>query len=136
MNMKVLIPTLLAGLVVLVLVLTYQRNQAQHALMTTTQLLDQLQGTKNTAASKEKANAVIAKVRKHMDIAATPEPTVATIVDVKKLQEKNAFYKNAENGDFLIVTSTRAILYSESKDVIIDVAPVQIQPSSSASSKK
>ncbi|MBT4119868.1 MAG: hypothetical protein HOE29_03035, partial [Candidatus Peribacter sp.] len=63
-----------------------------------------------------------------MDIPEDIEPTVATIVDVEILKEKNPFYAKAENGDHLIVTPTRAILYSSKTKKIIDVVPVQLEP--------
>ena len=34
----------------------------------------------------------------------------------------------AENGDHLVVTPERAILYDPDEDVILDVVPVQVQP--------
>ena len=54
------------------------------------------------------------------------EPTVASIVDVAKLQQ-NLFYAKAQNGDYLIVTTTRANLYREEDNIILDVVPVQIE---------
>ena len=80
----------------------------------------------NTTAQLERAKEIIAKVKKHMVIDTTTEPTVANIVDVETLRKRSDFYKNAEKGDFLIVTPTRAILYSEKKDTIIDVIPIQL----------
>ncbi len=88
---------------------------------------EQLQ-TGNNPQNVAKAKEIIEKVRKHMEIPMDPEPTVATIVDVNALKSKNDFYKSAKNGDYLIVTTTRAILYDPDKDMIIDVVPVQLQP--------
>ncbi len=56
------------------------------------------------------------------------DPTVATIVDVDALRKTNTFYAKAENGDTLVVTADRAILYDPKKKIILDVVPVQIQP--------
>ncbi len=58
------------------------------------------------------------------------DPTVATIINAESLKSRNPFYERAENGDHLIVTPTRAVLYDPDKDIILDVIPVQIQPSS------
>ena len=92
---------------------------------------------------QEEAQKVLEKVSKLYALPAQPEPTVATIVDVETLRQKNAFYDRAKNGDLLIVTSDRAILYDPVKNVIVDVVPIQIQAAasspaaqSSASSKK
>jgi len=56
---------------------------------------------------------------------------------VDQLRETNVFYQKAENGDFLVVTPTRAVLFREDSDgdgeadrgIILDVVPVQIDES-------
>ncbi len=125
MKAKTLLPVLLIVLVVLVVVLDTQRRKAQTELKNLTVRLEQLQG--NNAANQEKARTVVERVQKLMDIDVSVEPTVATIVDVERLREQNPFYDKAENGDFLIVTPTRAILYREEENIILDVVPVQIE---------
>lgn len=125
MKAKTLFPILLIALVVLAVVLDTQRRKAQTELKNLTVRLEQLQG--NNAANQEKAKTVVERVKKLMDIDTSVEPTVATIVDVEKLREQNPFYNKAENGDFLIVTPTRAILYREEDNIILDVVPVQIE---------
>lgn len=124
MRFKKLVPLLLIVLVALVVVLDQQRREAQAEVQQLSLKLGQ-QG--NTSQNQEQANEIIAKVKQHMDLDTSVQPTVATIVDVNKLRQQNAFYNKAQNGDFLIVTPTRAILYDEQKDVVIDVVPVQIQ---------
>lgn len=125
MKTRILIPVALIALVALVIILDGQRRQAQKELKSLSVKMEQLQG--NSKENQERAREIVAKVKAHMEIDTSVEPTVATIIDVKKLQEKNAFYNKAKNGDFLIVTPTRAILYDAAKDVIIDVVPVQIE---------
>ncbi|MBI5357887.1 hypothetical protein HZB74_03515 [Candidatus Saccharibacteria bacterium] len=55
------------------------------------------------------------------------EPTIATVQDVSKLQNQ-AFFKNAQNGDKVLIYSQakKAILYRPSTDKIIEVGPVNI----------
>lgn len=125
MRLKALLPVLLIVLVVLVVVLDTQRRSAQRELKNLTVRLEQLQG--NNQANQEKAKQIVERVKLIMDIDTSVEPTVATIVDVKKLQEQNPFYNKADNGDYLIVTQTRAILYREATNKILDVVPVQIE---------
>lgn len=125
MKIKALLPVLLIALVVLVVVLDTQRRSAQKELKNLTVRLEQLQG--NNEENQEKALQVVEKVKLLIDIDTTVEPTVATIVDVEKLQEQNPFYEKAVNGDYLIVTPTRAILYREEDNIILDVVPVQIE---------
>lgn len=125
MKIKALLPILLIVLVLLVIVLDTQRRSAQKELKNLTVRLEQLQG--NNEENQEKAREVVEQVKEIMDIDTSVEPTVATIVDVQKLREQNPFYNKAENGDYLIVTPTRAILYRESDNKILDVVPVQIE---------
>lgn len=125
MKFKALLPVLLIVLVVLIVVLDTQRRSAQKELKNLTVRLEQLQG--NSQENQEKAQSIVKKVQALMDIDVSVEPTVATIVDVAKLREKNPFYNKAENGDYLIVTPTRAILYREKNGKILDVVPVQIE---------
>jgi hypothetical protein len=57
------------------------------------------------------------------------DPTVANIVDVDALRKQNPdFYKDAQNGDRLLLYSTKAIIYREAESKIINVAPVIISP--------
>lgn len=125
MKAKTLFPILLIALVVLAVVLDTQRRKAETELHNLTVRLQQLQG--NDTANQEKAKTVVDRVKKLMAIDTSVEPTVATIVDVEKLRQQNPFYNKAENGDFLIVTQTRAILYREEDNMILDVVPVQIE---------
>lgn len=93
-----------------------QRRSAENELKQTAQKLEEIQkSTKGSGA--EVAREVLEKVRRHMDVPNDPAPTVATIVDVNKLREASEFYKVAENGDHLITTSKRAILYSPKRDI-------------------
>ena len=62
------------------------------------------------------------------------QPTVATIVDVESLRKRNSFYNKAKNGDYLIVTNERAILFDAKANVILDMVPVQLEQPSSARS--
>lgn len=130
------------GLVVIVLlaftlVLDGRRREAEQRLRQVSVRLEQVQA-QNIGQNKELAQQVLVKVRKHFVLPVDPEPTVATIVDVDKLRERSDFYQKAENGYHLILTADRAILYDPKRDIIVDVALVQLQPaqSSSASSVK
>lgn len=77
---------------------------------------------------KNLAEQILDKVRRHIDLTDGTPATVATVIDAKKLREENpSFYAKVVNGDYLIVTPTRAILYSPTLDIILNVAPVQIQ---------
>ncbi len=116
----------LVALVALAGVLEAKRKVVENQLEQVTVRLEQMQ-TGSTRQDREKAARIVEKVRRLMEIGDI-EPTVATIVDVEKLRERNPFYNKAENGDFLIVTAERAILFSEKQNKILDVVPVQVAP--------
>jgi outer membrane murein-binding lipoprotein Lpp len=130
---KLLIVILVIALALLAFINYTKRVQLASDLKQLSVKMDQL-GTGNDPQNIAKAKEIIEKVRRHMEIPTDPEPTVATIVDVNALKSKNDFYKNAKNGDNLIVTPARAILYDPDKDVIIDVVPVQLEPTEPTSS--
>ncbi len=121
------------GLIVLVVVLDMRRRDAEKKLMDLSMQVEKQQG--NQEQNREVANQVIQKVRRIFVIPEGIDPTVATIVDVNQLRSRNAFYNKAKNGDHLIVTNDRAILYDPLTDKIIDVVPVQIQAPPPASAQ-
>lgn len=54
-------------------------------------------------------------------------PVVAAISDVETLKKEQAFYKDAEQGDILIIfpKSSKAIIYSRGKNIIVNAGPIQ-----------
>lgn len=108
----------------------WSRRQTAEELTTTMQKLQELEH--NSRASGEAvAREVLAKVGTHIVLPTTsPAPTVATIVNAEELKKDNPFYAPAKNGDHLVITRTRAILYDPAADKILDVVPVQITPAS------
>lgn len=100
-----------------------QRRDALGRLKETEQQLNEIK--KSTEQSGELiADETLKKVRNHIEIPEEQQPTVATIVDVERLRETSEFYNKAENGDNLVLTENRAILYDPDRDIIIDVVPV------------
>ena len=118
---------MLVALLVLVGVLEVKRQTISAQLTNMTNVLEEYQ-SQGEEENKALAETIINDVRKLIDIPEDVEPTVATIIDVDLLKAKNPFYNKASNGDHLIVTPDRAILYSSARKVILDVAPVQLEP--------
>ena len=131
MNKKLLTIVLILALAALAFVNYTKRVQLASELKQMSVKMDQLQGG-NTQQGEAEAKRIVERVKKLMVIQGDIEPTVASIIDVDTLRKKNEFYKVAENGDYLVVTPTRAILYSPSKNLILDVVPVQLQPATPA----
>jgi len=100
---------------------------------------EQAESKKISASAPSDITDLISRVSKHITIKQDETPTVATIQDIKVLQQQNAtFYKDAQNGDRLLVWSDKAVLYSTTRDIILAVLPISLpasalnQPSSSA----
>ena len=104
-----------------------QRRETTQQLQQTKQELEEIQRS-TQRSGQEIAREVLDKVTKHIRIDTEPEPTVATITDIDALRLTNEFYNKAENGDHLIITETRAVLYDPEADIVLDVVPVVIQP--------
>jgi len=70
------------------------------------------------------AKAVIQRLEKHMTIPTGEEPLVATITDAIKLKETEPFYKNAKNGDKVVIWKEKALIYRLEDDKIVDFGVV------------
>ena len=125
---KMLVTIVVIALIALAVVLDIQRRAAQTQLENLTVQLEQLQG--NTQQNQEVAKRIVRQVRRLISIPEDVEPTVATIVDIDTLRGRNPFYEKADNGDYLVVTAERAILYDANENIIIDVVPVQVRQAS------
>jgi hypothetical protein len=65
------------------------------------------------------------------------EPAIATINDKELVKNSNPeFYKNVENNDMLVIYPSRVIIYRESENKIINVAPISQQQPAQAEVKK
>lgn len=101
------------------------RRNAETELEQTASQLEELRNSTQDSGAQV-AQEVLSKVRNHMEVPNNPEPTVATITNIEQLRQSNDFYQAAENGDHLIITEQRAILYDADRDIILDVVPVRI----------
>lgn len=74
------------------------------------------------AAEKQTQN-LVKKISKLMVL---PEgtPQVVVVQDAETIKKQQLFFKNAENGDFVLLYTDTAILYSPSKDKIVNVGPI------------
>lgn len=76
--------------------------------------------------SQEDIDALLERVMTHIVLPTNEKPLVATIVDVESLVATQPFYQGAENGDVLLIFSTnsKAIIYSPSRDIVVNVGPI------------
>lgn len=77
--------------------------------------------------NKEVVDQIEKKVGRHILLPTDEQPTLVTVTDVEKVRGQK-FFDNAENGDkALVYTQARkAILYRPSKDIVIEVAPLNV----------
>jgi uncharacterized membrane protein len=78
-------------------------------------------------AAQDQTRELVNKVAQLVILPKDEEPTIATVTDVSKLKDQ-PFFANAQEGDKVLIYSTakKAILYRESINKIIEVAPVNI----------
>lgn len=125
--------TLLVALLIVLGLFVWANRQRRALTEQFEQTQQQLEEVKNSSQSSGEtaARELLEKVGRHIQIPLTPLPTVATITDIEKLKQVNAFYAAGKNGDNVIITQKRAILYDPKADVIIDVVPVAFTPRTS-----
>lgn len=94
-----------------------------------------MQSTVATAGQSADAEvkSLMDRVGKLMLLPAGETPTVATVSDITKLKDQ-AFFTYAENGDKVLIfqAAKKAILFRPADNRIIEVAPVNIGPSGTA----
>ncbi|MEI7512532.1 MAG: LytR C-terminal domain-containing protein [Candidatus Uhrbacteria bacterium] len=72
------------------------------------------------APAPDQATDLAKRVSKHVLVPADESPMVATVQDPEALRVQNpVFYKEAEQGDRLLIWSDKAVLYSPTKDVVL-----------------
>jgi LytR cell envelope-related transcriptional attenuator len=89
------------------------------------QIADDTAVTETGELSEAQVQEIIAKVGKHIVLSGEETPVVARLEDAANLKAEQAFFKYAENGDFLLIYSDRGIVYSPDKDILVNVGPTQ-----------
>ncbi len=70
---------------------------------------------------------VIKRVGQLVATSESEVPTIATIQDIDQLRPQNpTLYRDAANGDKLLVWSDKIVVYSTSKDRVLVVMPIQV----------
>lgn len=98
----------------------YQYSKAQQEL---TALTDpNVKNELDAAQSK----ALLARVGKLIELPEGEDPVIAAISDVESLAHEQNFYKDAKNGQKLIVYygAQKAIIYDEQENILVNVGPV------------
>jgi hypothetical protein len=79
--------------------------------------------------SEEQQNKILADVGKLVILPKGEVPAIFVISDAKALSKEQPFYKDAQNDDVILVyqQTQKAIVYSPSRNVIVNVGPIILQ---------
>jgi hypothetical protein len=82
---------------------------------------------------------LIARVGRFLVLPSDEQPSVAAISDAQELAQRQSFYKDAQDGNILIVYSNKAIIYDAVADQLVNVGPIvrtdtELAPTASDSS--
>ncbi|MEX0933723.1 MAG: hypothetical protein WD003_00485 [Candidatus Paceibacterota bacterium] len=80
------------------------------------------------AATEQEILETVERAGRHILLPSGETPVMATVVDAAVLQAEQPFYQNVVNGDRVLVyqQAQRAIIYSPSRDLIVNVGPVVV----------
>ncbi len=86
-------------------------------------------GAQNTAEQTAERDRLLAKLGKLIVLPAET-PVMVKIDDADQLKSQQKFFDGAQNGDvvFIFPQSAKAIIFSESRNVVVNSGPVQSQP--------
>lgn len=117
---RILIGTVILVTLAVVAFLTYEyfnlRNQLNNP-----DYLSNLQSEQQTM-TKER---ILSRLSAIMILPDEINPKIATISNIDELKSENAeFYKNAVNGDTLVLYSELAIIFRDSSNKIVNIAPI------------
>lgn len=84
------------------------------------------------ATGEKEFQDIINKVGSHIKLPENETPTIATVSDVDKLKEDQTFFRNAKNGDKVLIyqEAKKAFLYDPDADKIVDVGFVNFSDQS------
>lgn len=94
--------------------------------------LTSLEGQQELA--QQEIQRVVDQLGQHIMLPENEEPLMATIVDAAALAEEQPFYQGASDGDKIVIypEAQKAILFSQEKDLIINVGPVFLEEDQAA----
>ena len=87
--------------------------------------------------AKQESDDIIANLSKIMLFPSDANPVLAKVLDKSKLADQ-PFFKNAQNGDSVVIlpTESEAVLYRQSINKIIAVAPLSTQQGTEESTQQ
>lgn len=82
-----------------------------------------------SALSHGNPEEIVVKAGRLIKLPTDERPSVAAIGNVAQLQTKQPFYKDAHNGDFLLLyfKAKKAYIYNERENIIVNVGPLSLE---------
>lgn len=119
------------GFVSIIVLLIFFAGYSQYKLHTLSQ--DEMfvsDGPKVVTASTTPEE-IVAMLGRHI-LLPPGNPQIAEVKDIEKLRDQQAFFKNAENGDLIILYETTIFIYRPSRDIVVATADIsglgQVKP--------
>lgn len=109
----------------------YQSNKKYENAQKQINLLSSSEGQQEVA--KQEIQAIVEKIKTHMELPEGEDPAMATVLNAESLASDQPFYKDATNGDKVLVyqKANKVILYNPEKDLVINVDAFVIAPAQS-----
>jgi LytR cell envelope-related transcriptional attenuator len=86
--------------------------------------LAKLSANAGAKLTEAQVDAVVARISKFMVVPEGERPSVVVLKGTAELAQQQAFYKDAKDGDILIVYSSRAIIYDAKANKLVGVSPI------------
>lgn len=116
-KLKIVLGSLLSIIVILTALVAY----SQYTLYKLSR--EELGADSKVAGAPKTAEEIIQAVRKHILLPAG-DPQIAEVQDVAKLKETQAFFKDAQNGDIVIVYPTMIYIYRPGADIVVAASDI------------
>ena len=84
--------------------------------------------TSGNQVTEAESKEIVAMVSKLLVVPAGEDPVVARVTDADALISEQLFYKDIQNGDYLLIypAAAKAIIYSPSRNKLVNVGPIQV----------
>ncbi len=94
---------------------------------------DKIVNKSNSDISTVEAQAVLEKLQRHIILPVDEVPKIVQIDDPIQAVQTQPFLAGVQKGDLLIVyvKAQKAIVYSPSRDIIVNVGPISVTPEAS-----
>ncbi|MEA2064992.1 MAG: LytR C-terminal domain-containing protein [Patescibacteria group bacterium] len=74
--------------------------------------------------AEQESSELLDKIKRHIILPTEESPMIAVIKNIESLISEQEFYKDAKNGDKLVVYKRIAIIYDPDRDILVNVGPV------------